>query len=195
MKYWPCRILLLVVAFMIGGSFQTALGAEVLALDRDHSYMLFKVTHLGVASSYGRFNDISGTIHFDEADPVNCKFAFNVVAASVDTGNDKRNAHLRSADFFHVAEYPTITFVSRRVKRLAPNRFEVVGDITLLATTHRVTTEVVQTGAGLDSWGNYRRGFETDFSIKRSEYGMSHLLQVVSDTVTLTLSVEGMRQP
>jgi polyisoprenoid-binding protein YceI len=195
MKYRPCHTLLLIIALITGGVVQTAQGAEALDLDRAHSYMFFKVQHLGVAHSYGRFNDISGSIRFDAAHPANCRFIFSVAAASVDTGNDKRNAHLRSTDFFNVAEYPTITFESRSVKALTPDYFEVTGDVTLLGTTRSVTAQVVQTGAGMDPWGNYRRGFETSFSLSRSKFGMDYLLQLVSDTVELTLSVEGTRKP
>jgi polyisoprenoid-binding protein YceI len=185
----------LAILLTAAGLTTTALGAENFNLDTAHSYLLFKVQHLGLANSYGRFNDITGTIVFDADQPANSRFSFSVAAESVDTGNDKRDQHLRSGDFFDVANHPTITFESRRVKPLGGDRFEVEGDITLLGNTRSVTAEVVQTGAGKDPWGNHRRGFETQFTFRRSEYGMDHLLKAVSDQVVITVSVEGMRKP
>lgn len=191
----PLAILLISVGLIGNAAGANAAGAENFNLDKAHSYLLFKVQHLGLANSYGRLNDISGTIVFDPDQPANSRFSFSVVAESVDTGNDKRDQHLRSGDFFDVANHPTITFESRRVKPLGGDRFEVEGDITLLGNTRSVTAEVVQTGAGKDPWGNHRRGFETQFTLKRSEFGMDHLLTAVSDQVVVTVSVEGMRKP
>lgn len=195
MKALRYSSLLLIASLLVGGFAGTALGTESFNLDKAHSYVFFKVSHLGMANSYGRFQDISGTIAFDEANPAKNKFVFEVAAESVDTGNEKRDAHLRSADFFDVAKHPAITFVSSRVKKLGEDRFEVTGDITLLGITHSVTADVVQTGAGNDPWGNHRRGFESRFTLKRSDFGMDHLLNTVGDEVNLTVSVEGMRKP
>ncbi|MDJ0781951.1 MAG: YceI family protein [Desulfosarcinaceae bacterium] len=186
---WLLLLTLLSTAFV-----GAAAGAEKLDMDAAHSYIYFQVEHLGLANSFGRFNDITGSITFDEAAPANSKFIFSVAAASVDTGNQKRDTHLRSADFFNVEKHPTITFESQSVKQTGPNRFEVTGEMTLLGTSRSVTTEVVQTGSGEDPWGNFRRGFESTFTIKRSDYGMNHLLKAVGDEVVLTVSVEGMRK-
>ena len=187
--------IMLVVCLFTGGAVGTVLGAESFDLDPAHSYVHFQVDHLGMAKSFGRFNDISGKFSFDEATPANSQFDFTVAATSVDTGNEKRDTHLRSPDFFNVAKYPSITFTSTRVKKLAANRFEVVGTLTLHGTARSVSAEVVQTGAGKDPWGNHRRGFESRFTLKRSDYGMDKLMNAASDEVALTISVEGIRKP
>jgi polyisoprenoid-binding protein YceI len=117
-----------------------------------------------------------------------------VMAKDVDTYDAKRDKHLQSPDFFDVGQHPLITFKSTSLKKLAGDLYEVTGDLTLLGKTRPITFQVRQTGYGKDPWGDYRRGFETEFTIKRSEFGMNFLLDVVSDEVDLTVSVEGIRQ-
>ncbi len=91
--------------------------------------------------------------------------------------------------WWHVA-----TFKSTSVKKIDKNNFEVSGDLTLLGQTRPITVRVVQTGQGKDPWGNFRRGFETTFTIKRSDFGMDFLLKVAGDEVNLSVSAEGIRQ-
>jgi polyisoprenoid-binding protein YceI len=113
---------------------------------------------------------------------------------NVDTAVEKRDTHLKSPDFFNTGEYPTVSFKSKSVKKLNEAVYEVSGDLTLLGKTRPITVEVNATGAGKDPWGNFRRGFETSFSINRSDFGMTFMMGGVSDEVNLTVSVEGIRQ-
>jgi polyisoprenoid-binding protein YceI len=115
-------------------------------------------------------------------------------AKNIDTAVEKRDNHLKSPDFFNAGEFPLVSFKSNSVKKLSESTYEVSGDLTLLAKTRPITVEVHATGAGKDPWGNFRRGFETSFSIKRSEFGMGFMMGGVSDEVNLTVSVEGIRQ-
>jgi len=100
---------------------------------------------------------------------------------------------MRSPDFFNVKKYSTITFESTNVKMVAPELYEVTGGLTILGKTLPVTVKVRQTGFGKDPWGKFRRGFETQFAIKRSDWGMDFMLNAVSDEVVLTVSVEMIR--
>ena len=121
-------------------------------------------------------------------------FEIQVNSQNVDTAVEKRDNHLRSPDFFNAAEYPAIHFKSTSVKKAGPDNYVIAGDLTLLGKTRPITVKARQTGEGKDPWGNYRRGFETVFTIKRSEFGMNFMMGGVSDEVQLTVSVEGVRQ-
>jgi len=180
--------------FSLGFSNNALFAAETYNVDTDHTYVMFRVKHLGVGYSYGRFNGPTGKFAFDESTPSNCSIEMQVNANDIDTNVDKRDNHLKSADFFNAAEHPAISFKSTSVKKNSDNTYEVTGDLTLLGKTRPITMKANDTGAGKDPWGKYRRGFETTFTIKRSEYGMNFMLNGVSDEVDITVSVEGIRQ-
>ena len=171
-----------------------AQAAETYKLDPMHTSIVFRVKHLGVAYVYGRFNGPSGTFVFDETSPSKSAIEMQAETNNVDTAVEKRDTHLKSPDFFNTGEYPTVSFKSKSVKKLNEAVYEVSGDLTLLGKTRPITVEVNATGAGKDPWGNFRRGFETSFSIKRSDFGMTFMMGGVSDEVNLTVSVEGIRQ-
>ena len=159
-----------------------------------HTSIIFRVKHLGTAFAYGRINGPSGSFVFDESAPSKSAIEIQAEAKNVDTAVEKRDNHLRSPDFFNAGEHPLVSFKSKSVKKLSENTYEVSGDFTLLGKTRPITVEVQATGGGKDPWGNFRRGFETSFSIKRSDYGMGFMIGGVSDEVNLTVSVEGIRQ-
>ena len=167
--------------------------AEKYLVDPDHSAVVFRVKHLGIATVFGRFHQPSGWFVYDMGTPDKNDIGVQVAAENVDTGVEKRDNHLRSLDFFNVEEYPLILFKSRSVKAVGQHRFEMTGDITLLGNTRTVTVQVEQTGAGSDPRGKCRRGFETSFSILRQDYGMNFMPDVVGSKVDLTISVEGTR--
>ena len=171
-----------------------AQAAETYKLDPMHTSIVFRVKHLGVAYVYGRFNGPSGTFVFDETSPSKSAIEMQAETNNVDTAVEKRDTHLKSPDFFNTGEYPTVSFKSKSVKKLNEAVYEVSGDLTLIGKTRPITVEVNATGAGKDPWGNFRRGFETSFSIKRSDFGMTFMMGGVSDEVNLTVSVEGIRQ-
>jgi polyisoprenoid-binding protein YceI len=172
----------------------SAVAAENYVVDSAHTYILFRVTHLNVGHSYGRLNGATGAFLLDDTSPANSRIEMQVMAKDVDTYDAKRDKHLQSPDFFDVEQHPLITFKSTSVKQLETDLYEITGDLTLLGKTRPIKIRARQTGSGKDPWGNYRRGFETKFTIKRSEFGMDFLLDAVSDEVELTVSVEGIRQ-
>ena len=113
---------------------------------------------------------------------------------SIDTHNAKRDQHLKSPDFFNAKQFPAITFKSKQVKKSSKDTYEVTGDLTIHGVTRPVTVKVTNTGSGKDPMGANRIGFETIFTIKRSDFGMKFMLGPVSDEIRLIVSIEGIRQ-
>lgn len=168
--------------------------AERYQVDTAHTYILFKVKHFDIGYSYGRFDGPTGSIVWEQANPANSSIEMTVNAVDVNTADGKRDQHLRSADFLNVEKYTAIAFKSTSVRQLSADAYEVTGELTLLGKTRPIAMTVRQTGVGKDPWGDYRRGFETNFVIKRSDWGMDFMLDGVSDEVELTVSIEGIRQ-
>jgi polyisoprenoid-binding protein YceI len=186
--------LLIVVGLLLAGFINPAAAAETYKLDPAHTSVVFRIKHLGVAYVYGRFNGPTGAFVFDESSPSKNSIQMQVDAQNVDTAVQKRDNHLKSPDFFNAGEHPLITFKSTSVKKSGKDSYEITGDLTLLGKTKPITVKALQTGTGKDPWGNYRRGFETSFTISRSDFGMDFMMKVVADDVLLTVSVEGIRQ-
>lgn len=186
--------LLIVVGLLLAGFINPAAAAETYKLDPAHTSVVFRIKHLGVAYVYGRFNGPTGAFVFDESSPSKNSIQMQVDAQNVDTAVQKRDNHLKSPDFFNAGEHPLITFKSTSVKKSSKDSYEITGNLTLLGKTKPITVKALQTGTGKDPWGNYRRGFETSFTISRSDFGMDFMMKVVADDVLLTVSVEGIRQ-
>ncbi len=161
-------------------------------VDSVHSCVIFRVKHLGLGHIYGRFNEISGTLDYasgGEGSAVD----LTIRTASLDTNSQKRDNHLRSPDFFSVKEFPTVTFKSTKWKKMGDNAYEVTGNLSLHGNTKTITAKVEKIGEGDRGRMGYRVGFETTFDIKRSDFGMKKLLEVVGDDVRLIISVEATR--
>jgi polyisoprenoid-binding protein YceI len=121
----------------------------------------------------GKFQDFAGTIQIDRAKPENSSVEFTIQAASIFTGEPKRDDHLRSADFFDVANHPTLTFKSTSVKPAGNNVYEVRGNLTMRGVTKQIVLPVTFLGEGKDPWGNEKIGFETSVTLNRKDYGIS----------------------
>lgn len=185
-----CLLMLIGMA----GMSQLADAADTYEVDASHSMIIFRAKHMGVSYNYGRFNEFSGNLAVDETDAANSMIELEVKAASVDTGNEKRDQHLRSPDFFNAKQFPVITFKSTEVKKVDEDTLEVTGDLGLHGVKKSVTVEVAITGKGKNQQGTALIGFETTFTIKRSEFGMDYGLGAVSDDIRITVSVEGMKK-
>jgi polyisoprenoid-binding protein YceI len=159
-------------------------------IDGSHSAVVFRVKHVDISYTYGRFDDISGTVDFGGSNAV----SITIKTASVNTGNDKRDGHLQSPDFFAAKEFPTITFESTGWKSAGGDSYDVTGNLTLHGVTKSVTARVEKTGEGDRGKMGYRIGFHTEFDVKRSDFGMTKLAQAVGDDVHLAISVEGVRK-
>jgi polyisoprenoid-binding protein YceI len=166
--------------------------------DPVHSAILFQIRHSGVSNFYGRFNDFSGDFTFDPESPSAAEFAFEVQTASVDTHNEKRDNHLRNADFFNSRQYPTITFKSTGVEHVEGDMYKLTGDLTLQGETRPVAADLEWLGTGSSGDGSTIGGFEARFEIKRSDFGMSKYLAPdgsdeggLGNSVKLIVSIEG----
>lgn len=169
-------------------------GVETLKVDPVHSNVLFRVHHFGAGYVFGEFLGESGTIKFDPDKPSASSFKIEMPVESIETHNKKRNDHLKSSSFFDAKQFPKITFESTSVKKRGEDTYEVTGKLTMHGTTKKVTSLVMQTGAGKDPQGNFRRGFYTTLNIKRSDFGIDYMTGGVSDNVKLIIAVETVRQ-
>jgi polyisoprenoid-binding protein YceI len=172
----------------------SAYAAETYKLDPAHTSVVYRVKYSGVTFVYGRFNGPTGTFVFDESSPAKSSIDMQVDANNIDTAVAKRDNHLKSPDFFNAAEHPAVTFKSTSVKKIDSDTYQVTGDLMLLGKSRKLTVNAKDTGSGKDPWGNFRRGFETSFTIKRSDFGMDFMLGGVSDEVGITVSVSGILQ-
>ena len=166
----PRRKAVSIVLALLGGSVPVA-AADAYDIDGSHSFVLFKVNHLGVGMAYGRFNDISGTLTVDEENPSQSSVSLEVKAESVDTHHERRDQHLKSPDFLSAVQFPLVTFKSKSVSKGEGDTYEVGGDFTMRGVTRTVSATLERVGAGSDPRGNYRTGFNGSFVIKRSEFG------------------------
>jgi len=141
-------------------------------LDPAHTSVNFTARHLMVSKVRGQFHRVSGNIHISE-DPLGSWVEVNVDPASVETGDEKRDGHLRSPDFFDVERYPEITFRSTRVEGQHPGGFRLEGDLTVHGVTRPVTLEVEYLGWTTDPWGGRRAGFSATTEVDREDFGLT----------------------
>src|SRR5690349_1913459 len=142
------------------------------AIDASHAEVGFSVRHLMISTVRGRFGGIAGTVTLDESKPTASKIDVTIDVSTIDTRQEQRDGHLRSADFFDVANYPTMHFVSKRIDGDITDEFKVTGDLTIRGTTREVTLDVKAEGRGMDPWGNERAGFSAKGKINRGEFGL-----------------------
>lgn len=145
-------------------------------IDSAHSQTEFTVKHMMITKVRGLFSDLDGSIVLDEENPGNSRVNVEIDAASIDTRQEDRDAHLRSEDFLDVESYPKLTFESKRVEGLdleEGTSFKVIGDLTIRGTTKEVELDATFEGRGQDPWGNQRVAFSADTSIDRREFGLT----------------------
>ncbi|AKT41019.1 YceI family protein [Chondromyces crocatus] len=169
-------------------------------IDASHSTISFKVRHLMISNVHGTFKGVSGEVVYDPQHPATAKVSASIEVASINTNEEKRDEHLRSADFFDAAQYPTITFASKGFATKGDSG-SLVGDLTIHGTTREVTLSVEElTAEHGDPWGNRRIGATAKTKIKRSDFGMgwNTVLEagglMVGDEITITIEVELIKQ-
>lgn len=166
-------------------------------IDGSHTHVGFRVKHLGLAKVRGRFTGIEGAVEVGER-PEDSSVRVSIDATSVDTHDENRDNHLRSADFFNVEEHPTWTFASTGV-RGEGTRWQLDGDLTIAGITRPVTLEVAYEGVTQDPWGGTRAGFTASTQINREDFGLTWNAAleaggfVVGKNVTIELEVELVR--
>ncbi|TAN24062.1 MAG: polyisoprenoid-binding protein [Acidobacteria bacterium] len=167
-------------------------------IDPVHTHVQFSVRHMMVSNVKGRFAKSSGTVTLDESDFSKSKVDVEIDAASLETQEPQRDAHLKSADFLEVAKYPKLTFRSNRITpQGTEGAYTMSGDLTIHGVTHPVSLSVDAPGPAVkDPWGGVRRGFEATGEISRKEWGLvyNQALEaggvVVGDKVKISLEVE-----
>lgn len=169
-------------------------------IDPVHSAGEFAVKHLMVATVRGHFKITGGAIAIDEEDHTASSVTATIDASSLYTREEKRDAHLRSGDFFNTEQHPTITFESTRVEKVSDEEWKVFGNLTILGTTKEVALEVEEGGEIKDPYGKIRRGFTAETTIDRREWGLTYNAALetggvmVSDKVKITLDIAAVRQ-
>lgn len=141
-------------------------------LDPSHSSVEFSAKHLMITTVRGTISDVDGTIQIDEKNPASSSVEAVLKAGSIDTRSEQRDDHLRSADFLDVANFPAITFKSKRIQG-SKEEFKLTGDLTIRGTTKEVVLDVTFEGSGKDPWGGERVGFSATGKIDRREFGLT----------------------
>lgn len=172
------------------------LAADTYQIDTSHTYLGFEINHLGFSTTYGRFSDVSGTINLDEENPEASSVDVKIVPASVYTGHEERDEHLRGEDFFNVEEFPDMSFKSTSIERTGEETGKITGDLTMHGVTKPVTLDTTFTMKGDYPMqeGMKAVGFNATTSLKRSDFGIDKYVPMVGDEVTITISLEAQRQ-
>ena len=166
-------------------------------LDPVHSVAEFKVRHMMISNVKGQFTGLTGVLTFDEHDITRSSVQATIDASTVNTREAQRDSHLKSADFFDVEQFPTLSFTSTRVMRTGDDELAVTGDLTIHGVTRQVTFQVEgPTAAGRDPWGNTRVGVSAMTRINRKDYGLTWNTALetggilVGEDVAITLDLE-----
>jgi polyisoprenoid-binding protein YceI len=161
-------------------------------IDTVHSTAIFKALHKGVGMFYGRFNDVTGSIGADGDMP---NFNVSIAIDSVDTSNEKLDAHLKSPDFFNAVEFPSMSFKSNSAKKIGNSKYELIGSITMHGITKPLTVTMSKTGQATGRRGEMV-GYETEFVLTRSDFGMTYGVESgsLSDKVTVIVALEASRK-
>jgi polyisoprenoid-binding protein YceI len=169
-------------------------------IDPVHSTAEFKVRHMMITNVKGQFTAVTGVVKLDEGDVTNSRVEATIEAGSINTRDADRDTHLKSADFFDVEKFPTLSFASTRVTKTGEGELAVEGDLSIRGVTRKVVFAVEgPTAEAKDPWGNTRMGFSATTKINRKDFGLTWNAALetggilVGDEVTLTLDVEAVK--
>jgi polyisoprenoid-binding protein YceI len=170
------------------------------AIDGSHSSVSFSVRHMMISNVRGEFQKVVGDVVYDPTNLAASRLSVTIDVASISTREEKRDAHLRSADFFDAEKYPTITFVAKTVRRHGEG-LDIVGDLTIRGASREVTLRVDElTGEQTDPYGNHKIGATASTKIRRSDFGLSWnaVLEtggvLVGDEISITLDIQLTKQ-
>ena len=190
-----------IAAFLAAGSLISQAQTSTWKIDPPHSGAEFSIRHMGLSNVHGKFGNVNGTIMMDEKDFTKSSVNATVDVTTVDTGVTKRDDHLKSADFFEVAKYPTMTFLSKKITASGDD-YHVIGDLTLHGVTKTVDLTMDKPGkeqTGMDG-KSIHRGFSATTTIHRQDFGLvwNGTLKsgdnVLGDDVKVSLDVEAVKQ-
>ncbi len=169
-------------------------------IDASHSEIQFKVKHMMITNVTGQFNSFTATMESNTPDFTDAKISFSADTDSVTTHNEQRDGHLKSDDFFNVAQYPKLSFVSTSFKKISDEQYKLTGNLTIRDVTKEVSLDVEYGGTQTDPWGQVKAGFEITGKINRKDFNLkwSAVTEaggvVVSDEVKLHLGVQLVKQ-
>ncbi|MGH1505512.1 MAG: YceI family protein [Acidimicrobiales bacterium] len=181
------------------GSTAPAIKNGTYAIDPSHSTVGFTARHAMISKVRGAFNELEGSGTFD-GDPSASSLQVTIQTASIDTRSEDRDGHLKGADFFHVEQYPTITFGSTGIEQSSAEEYQVTGDLTIKDVTNPVTFDLELTGTAVDPWGQTRIGLEGSATVNRKDWGLTWNAALeaggvlVSDKITLTFEISAVLQ-
>lgn len=191
------RILLAGAALVIAALPATA---QTWKIDSAHSSATFTVKHMMVSNVHGRFGKVEGTVVYDGQNLAAAQVDTTIDATTITTDNEKRDAHLRSPDFFDAAGFPTLTFKSKRVEAAGPGKFKLIGDLTMRGKTKEVVLDAEGPTAPVNAQGSQRIGVTATTTLNRHDYGVSWSRTmdgggyVVGDDVKVTIELELIKQ-
>ncbi len=169
-------------------------------IDGSHSSAEFAVKHLMVSTVKGHFSEMAGEIEFDDANPANSAVEATIQVASINTRDEKRDGHLKSAEFFEAEKYPTITFKSTKVEKVSDTDHKVTGNLTIRDVTKEVVMDVEYAGQSKSPFGDTRSGFTGKTTINRKDFGLNWNVALeaggvmVSEKVNIILEIEAILQ-
>ncbi|MGW7415835.1 YceI family protein [Streptomyces sp. NPDC054863] len=168
-------------------------------IDPSHSRIGFTARHAMVTNVRGSFTDVEGTLKLDGSDPAASEAALTVRMASIDTGAEDRDNHLRSADFFDVEAFPEMTFRSTKAEQLGGEDYRITGDLTIKDVTRPLSIDLEFNGTATDPFGNERVGFEGSTTLLRSDWGLTWNAALeaggvlVSDKIKLSFDISAIK--
>lgn len=187
------------LAMPAGAARETADPAAVTAgtyvVDNTHATVLAQVSHFGFSTNTVRFDGVNGTVSYDPAKPEASKADITIDTTSLNSGFGKRDEHLKGAQFFNVAAFPSATFKADKLVKTGADTADLPGQLTLLGVTRPVTLKVKFNGFGKGMDGQPRIGFAATGAIKRSDFGMKAFIPAVGDDVALQVDLELARKP
>ncbi len=186
------RTLRAVLPFILAASPVFVRAADNYTVDAAHTSVSFKISHLGLSWTHGRFNDVSGSFVVD-ADPAKSSFTLNIKPESIDTGNRQRDDHLRSPDFLNVKQFPALSFKSTAVtaaEKSADGGYVVTGDFTMHGVTKSIKFNLTGGKTAEFPPGTKRTGYSTDLVLKRTDFGVG-AAGPIGDDVHISISFEG----
>lgn len=142
--------------------------------DVTHSNIRFAVSHMVISEVEGNFTSYEGTVTTSKADFSDAKISFTIDVSSIDTDDKSRDDHLKGEDFFNVAKFPNIVFISKSMEKVAENKFKLTGDFTMHGVTREITLDVKYGGTITDPWGNTKAGFKITGTIDRTLWGLKY---------------------
>jgi polyisoprenoid-binding protein YceI len=175
-------------------------GIAIYDIDSSHSTVEFKVRHLGFSKVTGRFTKFSGAVEMDGDDLSTLTADLTVDVASITTGDDKRDEHLRSADFFEIERFPELTFRADEVSSVSDDAFTLDGELSMHGVSKRVQIKGEFLGTATDPWGGSRVGFQGSTKLNRKDYGLkwNQTLEtggvLVGETVEISLDIQAVRR-